>query len=63
MTTENNTTVTLTTEQYAQILYFSHFVKELCYFVDNSTVDIAANAITTMLVCVTADLEKSLQVL
>ena len=62
MTTENNNTVTLTAEQYAKVLHFSHFVKELCSFVDHSSVDIAANAITTMLFSAAADFEKSLGV-
>lgn len=62
MTTENNNTVTLTAEQYADVLRFSFFVKDLCYFVDNSSVDISANAITSMLFCAAADIEKSLGV-
>lgn len=62
MTTENHNTVTLTAEQYAQTLYFTHFVKQLCCFVDESSVDIAANAITPMLFCAAADFEKSLGV-
>lgn len=60
MTTENNNTVTLTAEQYAKTLYFTHFVKSLCSFVDESSVDIAANSITTMLFCAAADFEKVL---
>lgn len=60
MTIENNITITLTAAQYAATLSFSHFVKELCFFVDNSSVDIPANAITAMLFCAVADFEKVL---
>lgn len=62
MTTENNNTVTLTAQQYANTLHFAHFVKSLCNFVDDSSVDISANSITTMLFCAASDFEKSLGV-
>lgn len=62
MTTENNNTVTLTQEQYENILQFSHFVKSLCYFVDESNFSISADSITPMLFSAASDFEKSFEI-
>lgn len=63
MTTENfntNETVTLTNQQYATVLYVSHFLKQLCALVDESSLTISADSITPLLHNVALDLDLAI---
>lgn len=62
MTTENSNsqTVTLTNQQYATVLYVSHFLKGLCDLVEQSSLNISADSITPMIQNVLLDLDAAI---
>lgn len=62
MTNNDSTveTVSLTNQQYAQIIYTTHFLKALCALVEESSLDISADSITPLIVNAALDLERLL---
>jgi len=63
MAKENFTsqTVILTSEQYAKVLYCSHFISNLIDLVDNSGLDLPCISITPLLAHVALDLQDVFQ--